>query len=476
MGIVGAASHPQFSDQEGPLVAVPPRLRRSGFLSASRTTTRSALRDTPAGLMPLPTQVRRTSAAHSRWSFKPSPLPRRSVWNSLVVRRHGLSAVGSEQRRVVLTRRRVEGVLRSMAILCIVLSCTPPATDSSQAVRWSLIPEVSIGSLSGDDGEPTFGAVSELAALPVGVAVVDPSVPQVYVFDDLGTLVHELGQQGSGPGEYEQVSGIALTEDGTVLVRDSRRALIFYSATTGELITEWPVRADYVGADPLSIVGPNVLLRVPRRRSALESFWRSREFEFVRIREPGVVVDTLRPSRIRHNEGGLYWSPHQPSYHVALFGDGGSIEGAGNAYQLSIRDSNGLETAEITRPFTPAPLPSSARIEIEDHRAWLVQRGNRSAPFYPDPPEHLPIFDRILITEEDQAWIRRPVIGEDGGVRYIVDIFDRAGAFLASLDIPPRVRVGSVRGDHVWAIRRGDFDEPYVVRYNIERHAVIEAS
>ncbi|GMV08263.1 MAG: hypothetical protein AMXMBFR53_45380 [Gemmatimonadota bacterium] len=61
------------------------------------------------------------------------------------------------------------------------------------------------------------------------------------------------------------------------------------------------------------------------------------------------------------------------------------------------------------------------------------------------------------------------------GQPVVYDVLDPRGTFLGTLRFPgsawanpwPRTEAVQARGDRVWTVEYGDFDEQYVVRYRI---------
>jgi hypothetical protein len=54
----------------------------------------------------------------------------------------------------------------------------------------------------------------------------------------------------------------------------------------------------------------------------------------------------------------------------------------------------------------------------------------------------------------------------------VYDVFEADGSFLGSVRLPPRVSVSVFRGDQVWGVRRGEFDESYVVRLRLMQESL----
>ena len=68
--------------------------------------------------------------------------------------------------------------------------------------------------------------------------VLGRSVHHVWVFDSEGGFLNRIGRRGSGPGEFQDVGSIVVTEDGVFSVLDRGRGVILTFDWTGELLRE----------------------------------------------------------------------------------------------------------------------------------------------------------------------------------------------------------------------------------------------
>ena len=130
---------------------------------------------------------------------------------------------------------------------------------------------------------------------------------------------------------------------------------MFFDAD-GHLASEWPVRVDFVGSDPVAVIDGGVLLRTIARRSSLEAFWEAPTYDFVHVQYPGVVADTLTPlPSYRH--AGLYRAPFHPTYHLAWLSDGSLVHGAGSEYRIEILGPSGDTLAHPEPPSDSRQYP-----------------------------------------------------------------------------------------------------------------------
>ena len=106
----------------------------------------------------------------------------------------------------------------------------------------TLVEEVRIGKLEGAP-EEMFATVSDLAPdRHGGVYVFDGRTPALRHYDATGSFVATLGGEGSGPGEYRDVSlGLHVRTDGSVLLREPRNGRINVYDSTGTPIAHWTV-------------------------------------------------------------------------------------------------------------------------------------------------------------------------------------------------------------------------------------------
>jgi len=353
-----------------------------------------------------------------------------------------------------------------LGLLGLSVACESPAPEPTPQ-EWTLAEEVIIGSLDGSGNRPVFGAVSAVVGTPDGGAIVaDVQVPAVLQFSAQGAFVRQLGRKGEGPGEYLDISGLASLDSGRVLVRDPRRALMVFGSD-GKLLAEYPVHVDYLGDDALAVVGDRMMLRYVTGSFSLKSYWVAPTYGFVRVTLNGEVVDSITPPQ-PHGPG-LYWSPYQPRFHVQWLSDGSMVVGAGSELSLRVVSPQGDTVGRIDRALAKVPLPDAARRRIAEHLAWLKRRGNRTVPYYPDPPTYLPAFDRIVVSRNDELIVLRTVGADQDGVRRVGDAYSRTGEHLGRFEVPRNAEIMSVLDEsRMWGVRTGPYGEQYVVRWRVE--------
>lgn len=96
-----------------------------------------------------------------------------------------------------------------------------PAEDRPLEFRFEDL--YRLGTLAGEAWEQ-FGDVLEVGFDGAGnLYVLDRQAERVVVAGPAGEFVREFGRRGEGPGEFEEVHGLAVMRDGRAVVSDSRR-------------------------------------------------------------------------------------------------------------------------------------------------------------------------------------------------------------------------------------------------------------
>ncbi len=116
-----------------------------------------------------------------------------------------------------------------------------PAEDRMLELR---IEEVyRLGTLAGEAWEQ-FGDVGDIGFDGAGnLYVLDRQVERVIVAGPAGEFVREFGREGEGPGEFEEVHGLAVKREGGAIVTDSRRLVFHIFQADGRV--ERTVRMDF---------------------------------------------------------------------------------------------------------------------------------------------------------------------------------------------------------------------------------------
>jgi hypothetical protein len=120
------------------------------------------------------------------------------------------------------------------------------ASAQSRIVQAGFIEELSIGDDEDADVEYLLGNPTHVRVDSAGnIYVAEEKQCVVKVFDRDGDFLRALGARGEGPGEFREISGMVLDEDGRVVVLDrfARRITTFSSA--GPVLSTYPFDLDH---------------------------------------------------------------------------------------------------------------------------------------------------------------------------------------------------------------------------------------
>jgi len=362
-----------------------------------------------------------------------------------------------------------------------------------------LVEEVRIGRFDGPD-EYTFGQVAALATGHDGMLyVLDQQVPALRAYAPDGTYLRDLGRGGEGPGELKQVdAGLAVLDDGRVLVRDPGNARITVFGPEGEYETEWRIRGSSYTSTPLYIDrDENAYVQLFEFTDEGPQFW------FVRYSRDGVPGDTIPVPRVdpapqliaeHRTEDGTNRSstsvPFWPGRAAVLSRDGEFVFGNTGTYSIDVpRPGGGI--LRIQRAFEPVPVLPAERDNVRER---LIHNMRQTEPGWrwsgPAIPLTKPAFQTFMVDADGRIWTRlyseaeripdeeieRPEPGTDEPpplrwrepIRF--DVFDTDGSYLGRLDAPNGFATypqPAIEGDRVWAVVRDELDVSYVVGFRI---------
>ena len=118
---------------------------------------------------------------------------------------------------------------------------TLPGEDRALDLRFEEV--YRLGTPAGEAWEQ-FGGVGEVGFDGAGnLFVLDYQAERVVVAGPAGEFVRELGRSGAGPGEFEEMHGLAVMRDGRAVMTDSRRLVFHIFRADGRL--ERTVRMDF---------------------------------------------------------------------------------------------------------------------------------------------------------------------------------------------------------------------------------------
>ena len=350
-----------------------------------------------------------------------------------------------------------------------------------------LVEEVAIGALDGAE-EYLFGRVGDLAVdADGGIYVFDGQVPALRYYDSNGDYVRTLGGRGEGPGEYMDASlGVGVRRsDGRVVMRDPRNMRLNVYNPDGSPSESWRVESGLFTQQATALDdSDHMYLKILTGQPKPNEPW---PMAVLHMDHRGQVLDTIVPPTLPNEPSGV--SPFSKIWTVSR--SGGLLVGVNDRYVIHHYRPDGT-VLRIVREIEPVGYAPEEKAEREARDAWMIRtQGQFMTSDLPPVPDFKPFFRSILVGEDGRIWVRRSWQAEKGEAVQapaqpgrepppptswrepaVYDVFEADGSFLGSVRLPPRVSVSVFRGDQVWGVRRGEFDESYVVRLRLVQESL----
>jgi hypothetical protein len=373
-----------------------------------------------------------------------------------------------------------------------------------------LVPEISIGTLEGQDYE-MLGSISGLAVDDAGnIYVYDSQVPALRKYGPDGAYIATFGRKGEGPGEYQQSDGgVAILRDGRIVLRDPGNARFTLWQPDGTFDTTWVGRGGFFTSTPLFVdtagyIYPMVFSNPPKGSGPTSgTLWITR---LVRMRPDGTAVDTIGPPQYdfvtpsiiaeRKTDSGTNRSqntvPFAPSFQWTFSPHGYFVAGVSSRYAVDLHRTDG-SVLRIAREVEPVSVPAAEKADAE---ARVVVNMKRVDPDWrwngPPIPDVKPAYRSISAGTDGRIWVRQSVPSSEvkwteeeqlaareqpdrpPPPRYrepvVFDVFEPDGRYVGEVRAPKGFSLNPqpVFGrDRVWAVFRDSLEVNYVVRYRI---------
>lgn len=259
-----------------------------------------------------------------------------------------------------------------------------PEDDRDVSMRLEAL--YTVGAVDGADWE-AFEALSDAAFGANGrLYLLDRDGARVVVVDGDGRLLHSLGSEGPGPGEYRAPAGIVVLSDGRVVVWDAtKRTLLLYAEDAAFLDEFRPMYEAGVPDGPLILSPDGFLIGLPLQ---MITGWLGRAYitgsgfemadgEMPLLRTPveaGAPVEILTRVAVGRWEGSgrapvIRAFEQEPSF--GLLPDGRVAVHDSDRYRIEIREPGGSLDMILRRPIEPRPTTEADRRAFR--RAWAAE-------------------------------------------------------------------------------------------------------
>ena len=116
----------------------------------------------------------------------------------------------------------------------------PDAAPSTLSVWEAGTPQLSVGTLDGEDVYEFGGVQGVVSLADGGLAVADGLTGSISIFDAGGVFVRSMGTLGGGPGEFGTLSRIYTLGDDSLAAIDQRRMMVSHWSVDGEYAGQMP--------------------------------------------------------------------------------------------------------------------------------------------------------------------------------------------------------------------------------------------
>jgi hypothetical protein len=346
----------------------------------------------------------------------------------------------------------------------------------------TLVEELAIGALEGSE-EVIFGSIQDMTVDDQGgVYVFDSQVPALRYYDSEGRFVRTVGREGSGPGEYrDAVLGMALRRDGRLMIRDPRNARLTLYDPDGTPSDHWTFgSALFTSGAMVMDTADHAYLKVMAGSPEPNKPW---PIVLVHLDETGQLIDTIPQPVIAgdpESSGGSFspskvwgWSPL-----------GYPVVGVNEEYSFEIRPPS-QPVIRVEREVPLVELHPEERGEYEAVREWMIRNKGQYMTTQPAPtPGVKPAYRNFFFSGNGDIWVHRystaektdqavpePAEGRPPNRSWrepiLFDVFQPDGTYLGEVRVPPRTSIYVYGREKVWGVRRGEFNEQYVVRLRL---------
>jgi hypothetical protein len=360
--------------------------------------------------------------------------------------------------------------------------------------RVRIVEERRFGDLDGPEAT-TFGRIGALVVEEDGdIVLYDAHVPALRRFTGDGRFVQTIGRAGEAPGEYRRVDGLVVLPGAEFAIWDLGLQRITVYDSAGRSVRTHRFCCGVAGSEIFhGDTAGNFYVKTALIRRTGDRQTRQWPRAFVRVDAAGVVTDTLRlpleeapdlPLVVPLPEGPRV--PFVEEWRHAMSNRGYLVQGHNSRYHIEIVMRDGRRRV-LRRDVEPVEIGPGERSQWESWTAFVdrLERARGFAHTFTPIPDTKPFFRSLFVDADGRIWIDRYVAARHDVWQPFatnpdappfrwrepptVDVIQPDGRLLWTLELPPGVRPFFSRGDTIWGVARGEYDEEYVVRLRIER-------
>ena len=359
-----------------------------------------------------------------------------------------------------------------------------PVWESGGGWSTSESPTLEIGTVSGAEAYTLYRVGAVIMLREGRIAIANGGTSQIRVYDADGVHLHDIGRNGDGPGEFRALGGVWRSRGDSIMTADSRLSRITIFGSEGRLgrmirVTPSGGARQVFGRRPFDdgslLISGVVLPAQPPR----EGLFDGGSQVFDRYSSDGSHLN-----RIGEQPRGSNWGftlQGRIAYTVAPFAvfsppnasDGSAVYlGAGTQLQVEKRGADGELLRIIRWAGEPRPVTSDviARYRSEQLEQADTPEFRQSVESMLEGlvfPEHIPVYQSLLVDTEDHLWVERYRTTWEDERRWWV--FDPSGRWMGEAPVPTDLDIREVGSDYVLGVRRDESNVERVVVYGLSR-------
>lgn len=266
------------------------------------------------------------------------------------------------------------------------------------------------------------------------VYIVDESDMAIKMLDAEGGYLRAIGRKGSGPGEFGQISDLALLPDGRLLVTDFETRRTSFFSPEGEFLRSFQWKKFFsqvhLATDSSYTVNETVTTEEARdlwvkkidfEGGELTAFGKFKYPEFKMLRQGNTTFGTSVPYSPRSVFIGD--QQRQLLYHCL-----------NDEYLIEVYGGEGKLVRKIDRPYQPPPVTSE---DIEEFMGRFKDRPD--SPYVRlikemELPKVKTVTDRMIVDSAGNLWVKTNEERKEGEKTFTAfDIFDPKGFYDARI-------------------------------------------
>ncbi|MFQ5571044.1 MAG: 6-bladed beta-propeller [Rhodothermales bacterium] len=360
-----------------------------------------------------------------------------------------------------------------------------PAWDADTGWQVDATPAFSIGELEGDPAY-LFAAITGVRQLSDGrIVVAEGRASELRFYDHTGSYLSSVGRKGQGPGEFEYISFLGVSEGDTLVAGDAAYRISVYDAEGRYVRTsQIAPTADEHNPIATALLGRDHLITLS---GTLGFGWNdtgrvlSDTMRYYIHTTQGAYRTRLRLLPARQRWGlkaeGIVSFPYLPlttgpsvatsSEHVYL--------GTGRRAEIEEYDQEGQLVRILRWNVADKAVDGPMRDQygqdlLADYPPGHERRARWEAFLSEAPfPERLPVYQSLLVDAEEHLWVEAYRPAWDHDPRWYV--FNREGQWMGVVETPASFQPFEIGTDYLLGIHRDEHGIQRVHHYALRRDA-----